>query len=195
MPGLYGSGLTISGAHDVITFLGGNGAGYQFGTPNCKQAQCALTGLTVTGASDTLNFQSATYVFEGSIADVNSCSSTGLSLLNKGGISISGGGDILQDGGAGVFLDIVGGPADFGCGVTTDNTVDLSPMTTGLYQGILLFDDRTPTAPQIVVLDGISTTGIIYAPDSFVDVWGNALNTTGSLVAQTLDLTGNLTIQ
>jgi len=194
-PGLYSSGLTITGAHDVITFVGGAGAEYQFGTPGCTGARCALTGLTVTGASDTLNFQSATYVFEGAIADVNGCSSSGLSVANKGGISISGGGDILQDNGAGVFLDIVGGPADFGCGVTTDNTVDLSPMTTGLYQGILLFDDRTPTDPQVVVLDGVTTTGIIYAPDSYVDVWGNAMNTTGSIVAQTLDLMGNLTIQ
>ncbi len=194
-PGLYSSGLDITGTHDVITFVGGAGAEYQFGTPGCTGAHCALTGLIVTGANDTLNFQSATYVFEGAIADVNGCSSSGLAVANKGGISLSGGGDILQDNGAGVFLDIVGGPADFGCGVTTDNTVDLSPMTTGLYQGILLFDDRTPTDPQIVVLDGVTTTGIIYAPDSYVDVWGNAMNTTGSIVAQTLDLTGNLTIQ
>ena len=55
-PGLYSSGLDITGTHDVITFVGGAGAEYQFGTPGCTGAHCALTGLIVTGANDTFNF-------------------------------------------------------------------------------------------------------------------------------------------
>ncbi len=197
-PGIYTSGLTISGNSDVITFQSGTPADfYQFGNSGCKtKSQCAKTGLNITGTNDTINFQSATYVFEGSTSDANTCGSSGLSLPNRGGMSISGlGRDTLQDGGAGVLLDFEGGAADFGCGVTADNTISLSPMTTGPYQGVLLFDNRTPTVPQLVVLDGFSTNGTIYASSSFVEAVGTAMNTAGSLVAQTLQLAGNLTLQ
>jgi hypothetical protein len=191
--GLYSSGLNVSGIHDTITFSNGgvSNAVFQFGNV-CKKSKCATTGLTVAGTLDTLNFQNASYVFEGSISETNACTATGLDP-NQGGISISGGSDTLQDNGAGVFFYVAGGPADFGCAVSTPNTIKLSPMTSGAaYPGILLFDNRAN--PELVVLDGFSTNGTIYAPDSGVESFGTGANTTGSLIVQDLDVAQTLTV-
>jgi len=191
--GLYSSGLNISGTGDTITFTnqGVSNAVFQFGKA-CKNSKCATTGLTVAGPQDTLNFQNGTYLFEGATSDAGTCTTAGsLSDLNQGGISISGGGDILQDKGAGVFFYVAGGPADFGC-VASENTIDLSPMTSGTYQGVLLFVNRATSTP--VVLDGFSTSGTIYAPDSAVESFGTSTNTTGSLIVQYLVVNENVTI-
>ena len=196
--GVYPSGLNISGQGDIITFAnqGASGAVFQFGSQNCNKSKCAGTGLTVAGQGDKLIFESADFVFDGSTADTNSCTtgvSGGLSNSNAGGINIKGGGDTLQDNGTGVFFYVAGGPADFGCGVSPDNTISLSPMTSGPYEGVLLFQRSTGTS-QLVVLDGFTTSGTIYVPDSVVETVGNVTNSTGSLIVQDLDLDASLTI-
>jgi prepilin-type N-terminal cleavage/methylation domain-containing protein len=193
-PGLYPNGLTISLSGYTYNFAAGGN--YQFGSATCTTHTCPNTGLTVTGSGDTLNFASADYVFEGSTSDMSNCTAGGSNTFNnKGGINLTGGGNTLKDNGAGVLLYLAGGPANFGCNLTTDNTITLSPISTGQDAGVLLFASRTTTQNQGLILDGFTTAGTIYAPDCYVDVVGTAQNSTGSLVAQTLQLSGNLSVQ
>jgi prepilin-type N-terminal cleavage/methylation domain-containing protein len=194
-PGLYLNGLTISQSNATYTFVGGGS--YQFGqSTTCNtRSQCANTGLTISGSNDTITFASAQYVFEGSVGDVSSCPAGGASFNNRGGINVSGDGNTLQDNGAGVFFYLAGGPANFGCDVTPDNKVILSPMTSGNYPGVVLFANKSTSQPQGLIFDGFSTTGIVYAPDSYVDVEGTLQNSTGSLVAQSLQLSASLKVQ
>jgi hypothetical protein len=80
--------------------------------------------------------------------------------------------------------------------ISGQGNISLSPMTTGPYQGILLFQDRTSTAPvsiQGAAATDMTITGTFYCASANLSVTGNGdQQTIGSqYISYTLNLGGN----
>jgi hypothetical protein len=79
--------------------------------------------------------------------------------------------------------------------VSGGGTVVQSPITTGTYYGMSVFQDRSSTQP--ITLSGGSGwnfTGTVYAAKASVDVSGGSNATVGSqFVADTMTLSGSST--
>ncbi|MFM7148431.1 MAG: hypothetical protein ACKO23_01185 [Gemmataceae bacterium] len=97
---------------------------------------------------------------------------------------------------------IVNGPNSTGAVSTVGSltltggaSIAISPITTGRYFGISLFQDRSST--NQVTLTGNSSwnlTGTVYARSAFADVTGGANSTMGSqFIVDSIRLTGNTT--
>jgi Putative Flp pilus-assembly TadE/G-like len=116
-------------------------------------------GIQITGGTVTLN--------------------PGVYYLEDGGLSVSGSGSLV---GAGVML--YNDPSSNSDTITlagSGNSITLSPMLTGPYAGITLFQNRTTTAP--VTVSGSSTTvlsmtGTFYAAAATLAVTGNGVQQT-----------------
>jgi prepilin-type N-terminal cleavage/methylation domain-containing protein len=172
-PGFYPGGLTISGSSDTVTFIGGGN--YQFGTSGCTPPTCV--GLAISGTGNQVTFDSANYTFEGSTANTNSCTNSGLSQPGSGGLDVSGSGNALNSGSGGVFLYVAGGPTNFGCG-SIGNAVSLAAMAPSQTNpGVLLFHDGNDPQPLVLTGSNVATpgnayAGIIYAPTDQVQCLG-----------------------
>ncbi len=75
-------------------------------------------------------------------------------------------------------------------------TVTLSAQTTGVYQGIAIFQSRTSAAPVTITGSGsLIITGTLYAPAATVNVSGNGLlqllGAASELIAADLSVIGN----
>jgi hypothetical protein len=72
-------------------------------------------------------------------------------------------------------------------------TVIMTPPTTGLYQGMLLFQDRTATNTIKVTGNGnFNVTGTFYAANALVKVAGNGDASIGSqYISRFLEIHGN----
>lgn len=129
-------------------------------------------GISVTGGQtgDTLTLQSGIYYLGGG----------GLSTNSK--INIVGNGVMLYlDSGAALSL---GG----------NGNVTLSPMTTGAYQGLTVFENRNSTTAMNLAGNGtMQISGTLYAPHAAISMVGNGLtNQVGSqVIAYSLNLSGN----
>ena len=78
-----------------------------------------------------------------------------------------------------------------------NGAVSLSSMTSGPYQGITIFQDRSDTSGITLVGNGsLNITGAVYAPNSSVTAKGNGnTDVFGSqVIANSLSLTGNGTV-
>jgi prepilin-type N-terminal cleavage/methylation domain-containing protein len=187
-PGLYPSGLTISGNNNTVTFVAGT---YQFGASGCSGATC---GLTITGTGNTLTFGAGVYGFLGNDSQ-NNCLND---LFNKnnpqGGLNIVGSSNTLNSGVGGVFFYVAGGQTNFGCGVV--NSVNLAPPTTGPYSNILLWQDKSDSLPVVMTGFGNSANlygGTVYAPSAQMQlIGGGETFTTGSVVASSVEVLGIL---
>jgi type II secretory pathway pseudopilin PulG len=108
----------------------------------------------------------------------------------ENGISITGSPKVT---GVGVLLYIAGGSVHVG----GSGTVNLSAQTTGPYAGILIFQDRTDTAP--LQINGTSGTyfygGLIYAPRAPIDGTGNGAVTVSSVIGSSATIGGSGTVQ
>ena len=81
----------------------------------------------------------------------------------------------------------------------------MSPIASGIYQGITLFQSRTSTAPITVTGNGnLTITGTVYAPlaplfitgNGGTDQQGSPLDIFGSLlIADDMTITGNGSIR
>jgi Flp pilus assembly protein TadG len=149
--------------------------------PSSCQANPNITGSTPTtlsqgcynGISDSgsgaLTLNSGTYIINGAFSIT-------------GSLSVTGTGVTLYFPNSGASLQLTG-----------SGTINLTAPTTGTYNGILFYQDRSDTAALSVT--GSSTLnlqGIIYAPSANVTVTGSgssALYT--SVVAKTFTLTGS----
>jgi prepilin-type N-terminal cleavage/methylation domain-containing protein len=186
-PGLYPAGLTISGSNDTVTFASGT---YQFGTVGCSGSSC---GFTITGNNNTFTFGSGDYGFEGANVQ-NNCLNDLFDNRPEGGINIVGASNTLNSASGGVFFYVAGGQTNFGCGVV--NAVNLAPTTTGTYDNILLWQDKSDALP--VVLTGFANSanfygGTLYAPSAQIQlIGGGETLTTGSVVAGSVELLGVL---
>ncbi len=122
----------------------------------------------------------------------------GIYYLQGGGLSVSGGASLTGD-----SVLIYNAPRSAGDAINLAGrgAVALTPMGDGPYRGVVLFQDRTATAPLSITGSGnLSITGTIYAARAAVtlggngglDNQGNPLDTLGSqYVCYDLRLTGS----
>ncbi len=103
--------------------------------------------------------------------------SPGIYVINGGGFSVSGGSVT----GSGVFIYNAGSNYNGGSGNTfgavnvSGGTISLSPMTTGIYAGIGLFQSRDDTRALAISSPTVAGIGgVVYAPSTSLQLTGAA---------------------
>jgi hypothetical protein len=124
----------------------------------------------------------------------------GIYYLKGGGFSVSGNASVT-DLGKGVLLDNAPVGAGDTISMTGNGSGSLSPLTSGPYPGIPIFQDRVSTAPlRITGNRKTSIAGALYAAratlnitgNGGVDGHGNPLDLIGALLlVADLNVTGN----
>jgi hypothetical protein len=114
----------------------------------------------------------------------------GIYYMEGGGFSFSGTGSLTANG-----VMIVNAPQSNSdtVGITGTGTINLSPMTTGIYQGISLWQTRASTNTLTVSGGGGgSVTGTFYAQHGTLKVSGGGGSSVGSqYISWDVVLTGN----
>jgi hypothetical protein len=114
----------------------------------------------------------------------------GIYYMDGGGFSFSGTGSLTANG-----VMIVNAPKSNSdvVNITGTGTINLSPMTTGIYQGISLWQTRTSTNTLTVSGGGAgSVTGTFYAQHGTLKVSGGGGSSVGSqYISWDVTLTGN----
>jgi hypothetical protein len=115
----------------------------------------------------------------------------GIYYMDGGGFSITGQGALSGNG-----VLIYNAPTTSGDAINLagQGSMSLTPMSTGAYQGISLFQDRTSSATISIKGNGsVSIIGTIYAAGSTLDVTGNGSgDVIGSqYIGYDMSLTGN----
>ena len=158
------------------------------------------TGMTVQSNSTISLSGSATRtlspgVYNGGITLSGSSSVTlnpGVYYINGGGINLSGPSGIT---GSGVFIYNTGGG---GINLSGTGTIALSPMTSGTYQGITVFQDRTSSAGAAMSGgSNINNSGTFYFPDAKLTLSGTSgVAAVGAqIIAKDLAFSGTAGIQ
>ena len=130
-------------------------------------------------------------IYDGGISMSGSSSITlnpGVYYINGGGINMSGTTSIT---GNGVMIYNTGGGA---INMSGTGSINLSPMTTGTYAGLTIFQDRADTASA--TLSGgtnINNTGTFYLPNAALTLSGNSgVGVFGSqFITKTLTFSGS----
>jgi Flp pilus assembly protein TadG len=118
----------------------------------------------------------------------------GVYVLKGGKIDLGGNGSLV---GAGVTIFLM---KDAEFSVNGNETVQLSPPTSGPYAGIAIYQERTnANTLKINGASGSKVSGFVYAPGAHVFYAGNSA-TTGlggcmRLVGKTIEMTGNSAIR
>ena len=123
------------------------------GGANCTNVTISTTGI--------VTFAPGIHIFDGA------------SLKFNGGANIEGTGVTF-------YWSENGGASD-GFDITAGATVNLSAPTSGVYAGILMYQDRNTTANVVHKMNGGSTMnldGIVYAPSSEVEFTGGSTSDT-----------------
>ncbi len=161
-------------------------------------AEPGTSGLIVRG-SETLSGNSSATIPSGIYSQITASGnakltlSSGVYLIEGGGFSVSGNASVS---GSGVMIVNAGGDypnagGSYG-GITMsgNGSYNLSPMTTGAYAGIVIFQTRDDTKALTISGNASGMTGMIYAPKAALTESGNAaLN--ASLIVDTLSISGN----
>jgi hypothetical protein len=115
----------------------------------------------------------------------------GIYYMEGGGFSFSGQGTVTGDG-----VMIYNAPLANGDSITLhgQGSLTISPMTTGVYAGISIFQDRTSTASLSITGNGnLNVSGTVYAASASVKITGKgSADVIGSqYISYDLTLTGN----
>jgi hypothetical protein len=113
-------------------------------------------------------------------------------LVGGNGISLSGNATLT---GSNVMLYLTGPNASIS--LTGNGAVNLSPMTTGPYAGIVMFQDRSDSSSGDLHGNGnLNITGTIYAPAAALTATGNGTTDVfgSQIIADTLTVKGNGTV-
>jgi Flp pilus assembly protein TadG len=116
----------------------------------------------------------------------------GIYYINGGGISMSGSSSIT---GNGVFIYNTGGGA---ISLSGTGTIALNPMTSGTYQGITVFQDRSSTVGATMSGgSNINNTGTFYFPGSRLTLSGTSgVATMGAqVIAKDITFSGTAGVQ
>ena len=118
----------------------------------------------------------------------------GTYILRGGSISLNGNGSLAAPGVTIFLLD------DASMSIGANQLVQLSPPTSGPYEGISVYQEQGNTnAMQILGTSGSAVSGIIYAPSAHVQFAGNATANAAPeclrVIADTIELTGNSTFE
>jgi hypothetical protein len=134
-------------------------------------------------------------VYNGGMTLTGSSSVTlnpGVYYINGGGIGMSGPSSIS---GSGVFIYKTGGGA---INLSGTGNVSLSPMSSGTYAGITVFQDRSSTTGATLSGTGnMHNTGTFYFPDATLTLSGSSgVNAVGAqIIAKNLTFSGSAGIQ
>jgi Putative Flp pilus-assembly TadE/G-like len=158
------SGLTTQSASQLQ--LVGNGTA-------TLQPGVYIGGISITGNYNTVTLNPGIYYLEG------------------GGLSVTG--NITMMKGSGVMIYNAPNTSSDTINLTGNIGLNLSPMTSGLYAGLTIFQNPTSTAALSIVGNaGSSITGTIYAAGAQVSITGNTTTQIGSqFIASTLNIMGN----
>ncbi len=117
--------------------------------------------------------------------------SPGVYYMQGGGFSWGGQGSLT---GTGVMIYNAPDSNSDAISLTGQGTCNLSPAASGPYQGVLLFQNRTATAPVGISGNGNMTlTGAFYAPAALLAISGNGANDVigAQYISYQLSLGGN----
>jgi Flp pilus assembly protein TadG len=135
-------------------------------------------GITVSGGA-TVHLQSGTYILNGGGLNVNSASfvdGTDVMFFNTG-----------QNGRSASPI-----------GINGSSYVNVAAPTSGVYQGILFFQDRTVNYGSANVFNGSNTSkfqGSLYFPTTDLTFTGTTAGSYTALVARTITMNGNSVLQ
>ncbi len=122
---------------------------------------------------------------------------TGLYIINGGGLNNTHGGTInSQAGGVTFFLTGQHGYTAAGMQLVGDSVTNLTAQTSGTYQGILFYQDRSVTYATANTLGNSATmtaTGSFYFPTTALALTGDVTTGTIGIVANTLSIVGSST--
>jgi len=116
----------------------------------------------------------------------------GIYYMDGGGFSMSGQGNLLANG-----VMIFNAPTATSDTVSItgsdSGSVTITPPTTGLYQGLTVFQDRQATATLTVSGSGsMYVTGTFYAANALMKVSGGGASQIGSqFISRFLEINGN----
>jgi hypothetical protein len=152
-----------------------------------------MATYTFTDAKGSQTLQPGRYTGGISATQAAITLSPGIYYLD-GGLNLSGRASIS---GTGVMIYSTNGSIS----MTGQGNVSLSPPTTGTYQGMSIFQDRSSTASiSLKGSSNLTITGVFYAPSAAVDLVGNGgcdasgnpIDVIGSVfIADSLTLKGN----
>jgi hypothetical protein len=111
---------------------------------------------------------------------------TGTYIFDNG-LTVSGQSTITSAGG-GVFLYFAGGSLS----VNGQSGAVLSPLTSGAYAGVSLFEARADAGAVLISGQGPPTSlaGAVYAPEATIELSGQASFSVGALIANEAVVTG-----
>ena len=154
--------------------------------------RCNSNGITA-GSSITMPIDGIYEVCNGGI----SLNGNGTINLPAGIYYLKNGGMSIQNGtlnGSGVTIFLTG--TNNGITINGNTTVNLSGPTSGTYEGLVIYEDRTVNPGPAETFNGganMLINGTIYTPHSYIKyAGGNGTNVT-ALVGDTIDFTGSST--
>ena len=168
--------------------------------PLASVPEPSSSGMTVQSNSAIVLSGSATQtlspgVYNGGLTLSGSSSVTlnpGMYYINGGGINLTGSSGIT---GNGVFIYNTGSGA---INLSGTGTISLNPMTSGTYQGITVFQDRSSTVGATMSGgSNINNTGTFYFPDAKLTLSGTsgASSVGAQIIAKDLTFSGSSGIQ
>jgi hypothetical protein len=119
---------------------------------------------------------------------VNTVLSSGVYVINGGSFSVQGGSTLSATGG--VLIYLTGGAY---ANIANGTTVTLSPQSTGTYQGVLFYQDRTvsnPTASTFAGGTNMNLSGSLYFPKSLININNGAHDSVMAFVANRVNFQG-----
>ena len=134
------------------------------------------------GSAVTVN---TTYQSSGISGSVNLTSNT-IYIVGGSGIDLSGKDSVT---GTNVMIYLTGS-----AGVTLkgQSSLSLSPLSTGAYAGVSIFQDRSDSTAWAVPGQGtLNATGTIYAPAASIIASGNGGNVASQIIASSMTMNGN----
>ena len=129
---------------------------------------------------------------------MNAQLSSGTYIINGGTFSIQGGSTLTATGGVMIYL--TGGAT---MNIANGASVTLSPQTSGSYQGVLFYQDRTVTSPGSSTIAGganLNLSGSLYFPHALLNINNgtstsiSAAGTTTAIVADMVDFQGGASV-
>jgi hypothetical protein len=129
---------------------------------------------------------------------MNAQLSSGTYIINGGTFSIQGGSTLTATGG--VLIYLTGGAT---LNIANGSTVTLSAQTSGSYEGVLFYQDRSVTSPGSSTIAGganLNLTGSLYFPHALLNINNGTSTsissggTTTAIVADMVDFQGGASV-
>ena len=117
--------------------------------------------------------------------------SGGIYIINGGTFNIQGGSTITATGGVMIYL--TGGAT---VNIANGSTVTLSAMSSGAYQGVLFYQDRTMSSPGSSTFAGganMNLSGSLYFPNALLNINNGSHTSTEAVVAGSVNFQGGET--